>query len=225
MQINVVPNGSPMTFSMMLYPDQNPRNQTYIEERMQQVSQQLGSVVSDFGTKFMERARNLYEQAYNSQAVLAAKAAIRATKGLFHPNAIVQLDTLDELRSAQPVMQRYLMANPLVRNLYLEQRIDGYSDTYTNVHGKVVGHDHYDYRRVMDGVVVDHEMQSMLTGKPVDIDAPEWTATTYFEDLLQDDRELTAMEQTDMLNNYRLQAITIQQLKDPTNLFGGEVGG
>ena len=209
----------------MLYPDQHQNNQNFIQERIQQVSQQLGSVVSDFGTKFMERAKNLYEQAYNSQAVLAAKAAIRATKGLFHPNAIVQLDSVDELRSAQPVMQRYLMANPIVRQLYLEQRIDGYSDTYVNVHGKVIGNEHYDYRRVMDGMIVDHELQQMLTGKAVDESAPEWTATTYFEDLLQDDRELTAMEQTDMLNNYRLQAIAIQQLKDPTNLFGGDIGG
>ena len=209
----------------MLYPDQHQNNQNFIQERIQQVSQQLGSVVSDFGTKFMERAKNLYEQAYNSQAVLAAKAAIRATKGLFHPNAIVQLDSVDELRFAQPVMHRYLMANPIVRQLYLEQRIDGYSDTYVNVHGKVIGNEHYDYRRVMDGMIVDHELQQMLTGKAVDESAPEWTATTYFEDLLQDDRELTAMEQTDMLNNYRLQAIAIQQLKDPTNLFGGDIGG
>ncbi len=225
MQIQVVPNGSPLTFNMMLYPEQHYRNQSYIQQKIEQVSTQLGSVVSDFSTKFMERARSLYEQAHNSQAVLAAKAAIRATKGLFHPNAIIQLDSLDELRSAQPVMQRYLMANPIVRELYLEQRIDGYSDTYVNVHGKNIGENHYDYRRVMDGVVVDHELREMLTGKPVSEDEPEWTCTTYFEDLLPDDRELTAMEQTDMINNYRLQAIAIQQLKDPTNLFGGNIGG
>ena len=225
MQINVVPNGSPMTFSMMLYPEQHQRNQSYIQEKISQVSTQLGAAVSDFGAKFIERAKNLYEQAYNSQAVLAAKAAIRATKGLFHPNAIVQLDSLDDLRSAQPVMQRYLMANPIVRELYNEQRIDGYSDTYVNVHGKAIGHDHYDYRRVMDGIVVDHELQSMLTGKAVDETEPEWTSTTYIEDLLPEDRELQAMEQADMINNYRLQAIAISQLKDPTNLFGGNIGG
>lgn len=225
MQINVVPNGSPMTFSMMLYPEQHQRNQSYIQEKLTQVSTQLGAAVSDFGTKFMQRAKNLYEQAYNSQAVLAAKAAIRATKGLFHPNAIVQLDSLDDLRSAQPVMQRYLMANPIVRELYNEQRIDGYSDTYVNVHGKAIGHGHYDYRRVMDGIVVDHELQSMLTGKPADESEPEWTCTTYIEDLLPEDRELQAMEQADMINNYRLQAIAISQLKDPTNLFGGNIGG
>lgn len=225
MQINVVPNGSPTTFSMMLYPDQHHRNQSYIQEKIQQVSSQLGSVVSDLGNKFMERAKALYEQAYNSHAVLAAKAAIRATKGLFHPNAIVQLDSLDELRSAQPVMQRYLMANPVVRNLYMEQRIDGYSDTYVNVHGKAIGHDHYDYRRVIDGMLIDHETHQMLTGKELPDTEPEWTVTTYFEDLLPDDRDLTAMEQADLMNNYRLQAIAIQSLKDPTNLFGGNIGG
>ena len=225
MQINVIPNATPMTFSMMLYPDQHVRNQAYIQDRIQQVSQQLGSVVSDIGERFIERAKSLYEQAYNSQAMLAAKAAIRATKGLFHPNAIIQLDSIEELQSAQPVMQRYLMANPLVRQLYFEQRIDGYSDTYVNVHGKVIGENHYDYRRVMDGVIVDHELHTILTGKTLDEDHPEWTATTYFEDLLEDDRDLTAVEQADMINNYRLQAIAIQSLKDPTNLFGGEIGG
>ena len=95
-----------MTFSMMLYPDQHVRNQAYIQDRIQQVSQQLGSVVSDIGARFIERAKSLYEQAYNSQAMLAAKAAIRATKGLFHPNAIIQLDSIEELQSAQPVIQR-----------------------------------------------------------------------------------------------------------------------
>ena len=225
MQINVIPNANPTTFAMMLYPDQHVRNQSYIQERLEQMGQHLGGMVSDIGAKFMERAKALYEQAYNSQAMLAAKAAIRATKGLFHPNAIIQLDRLEDLQSAQPVMQRYLMANPAVRQLYFEQRIDGYSDSYVNVHGKAIGHDHYDYRRVMDGVVVDHELQEMLHGvKPAE-DAPEWTATTYFEDLLPDDRELTAMEQADMISNYRLQAVAISALKDPTNLFGGNIGG
>lgn len=226
MQINVIPNGSTATFNMLLYPDQHVNNQSYIQSRIAAVGQQLSGVVSDFGNAFLDRAKALYEQAYNSELMMAAKAAIRGAKGMAHPNSIVPLESIEELQSAQPVMQRYLMAMPYIRQMHFDQRIDGYADTYKNLHGTDIGHDHYDFRRVTNGILVDDETHALWYGKEVSTDpnAPEWTITQYIEDLVEGDRELNAMEQTDILNAWSLQAMLVAALKDPTNIFGGTVG-
>ena len=52
-------------------------------------------------------------------------------------------------------MKRYIMANPHVREAYQEQRIAGYDGTYKDPFADDTIENHYDYRRVMNGVVVD----------------------------------------------------------------------
>jgi hypothetical protein len=73
-------------------------------------------------------------------------------------------------------MQRWIMAHPGVRDSYVNQNCEGYSGTYVNMFGDNVGSNHYDYRRVMDGVPIEEEDGFCLQ---------------YFhETLLQGDREL-----------------------------------
>ena len=49
------------------------------------------------------------------------------------------------------------MAQPDIRSLYHKGHCDGYSDTYVDMEPGLVGEQHYDYRRVMDGVVEETE--------------------------------------------------------------------
>lgn len=200
----------------MAYPEQHPMNQQFIQQRVYALSQDLGATMTDMGNRFVERAKELYEKAYDSKAIQAARATLRAVKGLFHPNAIVPLESIDELRGAQPAMQRYLMANPETRQMYFDQRIDGYSDSYVNIHGKAIGDDHYDYRRVQQGMVTFND------DKP---EEPEWSSVTYCEDLLHGDRELVMEEQLDIQRAWTWQDLYHKmQHQDSTNIFGGGVG-
>lgn len=55
-----------------------------------------------------------------------------------------------------PTMQRWIMAEPTVRQMYFDQKLDGYSDTYSTT-DKTVGMMHLDYQKVIDGVYREDE--------------------------------------------------------------------
>lgn len=103
-------------------------------------------------------------------------------------NYYTGLYSFQQLQEANLTMQRWVMSHPDVRNLYLEQNIDGYSESYNNVFGNGVGVEDYNYRRVMDGVPVDHDSR--------------FTVTHYLEDLLSGDRELDHHEKSLILHTY-----------------------
>jgi hypothetical protein len=67
-------------------------------------------------------------------------------------NNIHLLHTLDEFRNANPTMQKWIMAEPVVREMWKDSLLTGYGDSYVDKHPNVVGRDHPDYRRVMDGM-------------------------------------------------------------------------
>ena len=69
---------------------------------------------------------------------------------------INELVTFEQFQSANLTMQRWVMACPDVRNLYLQDNIDGYTDTYVNTSGKRVGEQDYHYQLAMSGVPVDN---------------------------------------------------------------------
>jgi hypothetical protein len=49
-------------------------------------------------------------------------------------------------------MQKWIMAEPVVREMWKDSLLTGYGDSYVDKHPNVVGRDHPDYRRVMDGM-------------------------------------------------------------------------
>lgn len=103
-------------------------------------------------------------------------------------NYYVDITSFQGLQTANLTMQRWVMAHPVVRQLYLSQNIDGYSNSYQNVFGKEVGEQDYNYRRVMDGVVVDTE--------------DGFVVKHYIDDLMPGDRELDHREKTKILTTY-----------------------
>jgi len=211
MYVNVIDSGHVSSFDYLLFPDQNPINQIYIQNQLAQFNASL----TDIGKKFLEASQNIYNTINDSNTIRMAKAALKMAKGLFHPNVIVPLETIEDLRAAQVIMQRYIMAEPMLRSYYHKQRCDGYSDTYIDVEPGRVGDDHYDYRRVMDGVVVD------IT----DTDGNyEWSCKNYYEDLHTGDRELTSDEKVDVMNTWDVMKIFVDAGKDPTCIFGGDIG-
>ena len=88
------------------------------------------------------------------------------------------------LQQADDAMIPYLMAHPYTRQLYIDGRIEGYGDRYVDYEPGVIGPDHYDYRRVMSGTVVEVEKD----GKEVS------TYTNYYDDLRGDEKVLTRVQ-------------------------------
>ena len=100
------------------------------------------------------------------------------------------------------------MANPVVRQTYHEQKCDGYSDTYIDNQPSAIKETHYDYRRVMDGVVVDKDNDG-------------WSVKFYPDDLHDGDRELVHGEKVDILHSWDIIEMFMKAGdKDPTSQYG-----
>jgi hypothetical protein len=205
-----VSTGGMEAFNYLVYGDDHPGTISYIEQQFSAVSNTL----TDAGRAFMSSARERFESFHGSEAVRKGKAALRRTKMLFSPNTIRALTDISQLQEAPKVMQRYLMANKYARRKYFDQEIDGYSDSYVDLYPGQIGEDHYDYRRVMDGVVEDLVVSEGEEG-------PDWKITHYVEDLVEGDRDLTCEEVSD-IKNHAWNAIEIalrEGAEDPSSIY------
>ncbi len=92
--------------------------------------------------------------------------------------------------------------------MYHEQRCDGYSESYVDRFPGQVGENHYDYRRVMHGMVQDDQEH-------------DWKSTFYLDELFEGDRELNFDEQVDILNTWDVvRSYLSKGQDDPTSQFG-----
>lgn len=200
-----VVSGSPELFDLSLFPDPSPFSTAYIQNQMSNFSQTL----TDVGRRFMETSRQIYEQVNNSEAMRMARAALRTARSYFHPNSIRPMETIEDMRSAQPVMQRYIMAQTDLRQMYHKQQVDGYADTYADIEPGRIGPEHYDWRRVMDG----HIQETVVDGQD------SWTATMYYDELHPEDRELDFREKHIIMSVWDLVKMAIDADRDPTDIF------
>lgn len=210
MQIRVF-EGSPDVFNAMLYPEQSQSSQTFLRDQLTRFSDTL----TDAGRQFVEGAKVTFDKIMNSTAVQTARAIMRQAGNYFNPNLIVAIDNLEGLQQATVGMQRWLMAQPDIRQLYHKQLIDGYADTYVDLYPSDVGSEHYDYRRVMDGSLTEG-------GEDDDWD---WESVQYPDDLMEGDRELTISEKSDIISTWDILKLYAEaREEDPTNPLGGSIG-
>lgn len=206
---NVIEANNPVVLDYLLYPEQNPINQSYIYNQIASVSNTL----NDIGKNFLAASQDIYTRINDSEMIRRAKATIKQALGITQVNEFSYYSTLQKLQEATPFMQNYIMANPVVRELYNEQRCDGYSDTYVDIDKGRIGDTHYHYRRVMDGVIHDVEENGKYN----------WVAKVYMEDLLPGDRELEIDEQSKVLATWEVMNMFIKAGQDVTNPNGGEL--
>lgn len=197
--------GSDSEFDALVYGQSNPSTVNFLQNQIEQVS----TMLSDAGRTFMDRGKAAFEHFNSAAAIQFARDAVRSVVGMFDVQQIHHIDSLDAMMKANTIMQRWIMANPNARERYLNQTIDGYSDTYTNVHGQDVGHDHYDYRRATDGFMVFD-------------DECDWKAVEYVEELKEGDRDLIWEEQCDIRRVWdKMDLLFALGKDDPTNPSGG----
>lgn len=206
--VNIVHSETLDSFNYMLYPEPNVNTQNYIRNQIDRYSETLTEV----GRNFMKTSKEVYDRFNDINAVRLAKSALRSAHGLFHDDSIQALNTLERLRMAQPVMQRWIMAEPTIREIYHQQRCDGFSDSYVDLHPNQIAKGHYDYRVVTDGIILESDNE----------DDP-WTSITYSEELETGDRELDIIEKADILSTWDITKMFIGEGEDPTNMFGGKL--
>lgn len=198
--------GGADTFDALTYGQPHPGTLQFLENQFYGNTAQL----TEASQRFMDSARGAFERFSSSSAIRMAKAARRAVGSLWENDDIRALTTIEELQWAKLPMQRWIMANPYVRKRFHQQTIEGYEGSFVDSYPDEIGEGHYDYHRVMDGVLVEEE--------------DGWSATTYFDELLPDDVDLTIEEQEDILTTW--QAVTAHIRaggEDPTSRWNASL--
>ena len=203
--INVIHGAGGDVFNALLYPEQSPFHGNYFHTQVTNFNE----ILTETGQNFMSAARTIYDKINDSAGAELARRAIRAAKGMFNSNLIVPIFNLEDIQLAQPTMQRWVMANPVVRDLYHQQRCSGFADTYVDMEPGTVKETQYDYRRVMNGVIVEDEH--------------DWHAKIFFDELREGDRELTHHEKFDILDTWSIVEMFVKAGKDPTDPYGGSL--
>lgn len=177
--------GSSDDFDSLVYGQNHPSTMQYLQNQFQNISQTL----TDAGRNFFSNASELYNQFNGADALRAARAATRKVSSIFQRDEIRCIWDLGGLQHAPLTMQRWIMAEPTIRELYQEQRCEGYSGTYTDMHPKTIGENHYDYRRVMHGLMTDTE-------------EADWKISFFLDELVEGDRVLSLDEQIDITTTW-----------------------
>lgn len=194
-------------FDALAYGMPNVNTLQYMQQGIQQVAQYLTPI----GQQFMTKVHEYYEAANGSEAMRKARAAINKVQHLFQSDTIHYMYSVGQMQTSGHVMQRYLMANPLVQQMYEDQRLEGYGDMYQAPFPGQFGPQNYNWRRVMNGVMqIDDDPEGSFHFQSWD------------EDLLPGDRELTLDEQRDVLDSWSAMETLIRRgLEDPTSRSGG----
>lgn len=203
--------GDPDEFNALIYGvNKHPGTISYLENQFSRFSNTL----TDAGRSFISGAQNLFEQFHGSEAMRLARAATRKAGSLFQADEIRSIWDLGQLQHAPLSMQRFIMAEPTVRAMFHDQRCDGYSDTYVDMQPGVIGAEHYDYRRVMTGIVQE----------VTDDEEVEWVCRQFIDDLVEGDRELSLEEKTDVLNTWdAVAALMNLGGEDPTSVYANKL--
>lgn len=199
-------SGTPDTFNVLAYGERHPDTVRFFEQQMMNVSSLAGQV-SD---RFLAQAKGLYERYSSEEARRNARAMIRAAKSIFQRDVIRDLNTMEEFQTAPPIMQRWVMSAPEIRELWQKQRIDGYSHSYYDPDPDSVGTDHYDYRRAMSDMI-----QFTDDG---------WKVESFYEPLLPGDGELYFEDKVIILNAWEQVTAMLEAAgEDPTSVFGDKL--
>lgn len=167
---------------------------------LQERSQSLRSTLSSAALTFMDQARQMYTMISTTDAAQILRNLTAKVSDIWSPTRIYALTSVQAFQTTNPVMQRWVMACPEVRSRYLNQELEGYEGSYVNHHGDAVGIKHYDYRRVMDGIVT--------------VDEKEYRYTTYVELLSEGEENLTLHQKVDILRSWNLARIYLEEGDD-----------
>lgn len=201
--------GTKEQFNALAFGEPHPSTVSMIDQMYQQFDP--STALTEQSQAFMQKAYDLYQDMMGSGAIRTAKAAVRNLSHGWMSDEVQELRTTAALQQAPSVMRRYLMVEPTTRQWYYQQRLEGYVDHYTDPYPETPTEDHYDYHRVMDGIVTEQEDGSI-------------SFTEYLEEPLEGDRPLVAEEQFDIINTWnRLASQLFSGNDDPTSPYNAEL--
>ena len=210
----IVTMGGVEDFNARIYQPKNPNTLRFLENQFEHLSN-ISNTLNDATRSFFSGAREVFDRVNGSEAMRLARAAKRAIGHVFQKNEIRVLRDIGALQQAPVAMQRWVLAEQTVRQMYHEQRCDGYSDSYVDVEPGRIGEDHYDWRQVMNGVVQDVVEEDGTDNYKVQV---------WVDDLIEGDRKLGFDEQAEILSTWDVVKYHLLRGKeDPTSVYNSKL--
>ena len=150
----------------------------------------LGTNLTQFGHSVIDGLKNSYAYLSNDALHHSLKSQATKVRG-FDQNFFGQVNSFQDLQTTGLALQRFIMAHPSTRQKYLDCEIQGYPETYKNLHGDAVGRDHYDFRRAMSGVAGG-------------LNPISDTVEFYVDELFPGDRELDHHEKASIIHAWEM---------------------
>ncbi len=215
MQIQIAQPGPPSMVEMGVFAPPSQELMMAQQQYQQHVYQQLqgyGQAGIDYFNQTKQSHQNFYKDSGMATAQTLANLG-EISQGGFSNFYLHPIIDLEGLQNASVEYQPYLMANPVVRQMYLDGRLEGYIDTYDNPEGNVVGLRHQTYRDVI------------TTAGNWMYEDPEKHGY-YFRECIgdqMDERLLTLKEKVNVFHAWLLQNSAIEQGQDPSSIDGFDI--
>lgn len=121
--------------------------------------QELDATTAIEGTKsrFADNAREVFDIMLGNEAMAMVRIAINNTAAVARPDVVSRMMNLEDLQGARPVMQAFIMANPVVRNAYHKGFCNGYEGSYVDEQPHITGPGHRHYDAVQEGTLEFNE--------------------------------------------------------------------
>lgn len=181
---------------------------------MRNQAQEIGQYIQNTGNTFAQNVLTAYDTYYSDGALRHARVALSKVKSYFQEDKISELETIYDVQQAGPIMQRWVMTDPVIRKLYHEGRCSGYAGSYVDPFPGMIGEQDYNYRRVMDGM--------MVLSKPTEQEPDgNWKFEIYAEELLEGDVHLALHQQSAIMSTWERNRYALaHSLMDPTSKDG-----
>lgn len=174
-------------------------------------TEQLRPMISSTANMFFDQARKMHNMISSTDAIQALRNLTSKVSNIWQSNQIHRIQNLEGFQTANQVNQRWIMAHTPIRELFLNNSLEGYGESYNNVHGETIGASNYDYRRVMDGLMTPTVDTNVISN--------------FYEVLKEGDEPLTLHQRVDIINNWNLlNTLMDEQELDPTSPLGNLLG-
>lgn len=169
----------------MLYHHAAPTVTNFLSEKLNTYYQQVG----EYGNEFLNTVKQRFD-AFSSGSVMRHIEALKfKASNMWVEDSVRYLPSIGDIQQAKPIMQRWIMANPTLRVQHYENGgISAYEGKYIDPEPNRIREDHYDYRRVTNGLFVKNAEGN-------------FASTTYIERVEEKD-VLTILEQCSILNTW-----------------------
>lgn len=190
--------GNDQLFGMLAFPKENTSITNYVQNA-------LTNIHNTFAPELANRIQQTHE--FANSAMNIAKLALRHVTSLFKPDIVYSFTDMLSFQTAQPVMKRWVMANPMAADMFDNNRCEGYGGEFYSPEDFTKTRPSIDWMNVNNGVV--------------QFTAEDAHAVTYSFDDPSNTEQLNFQDQVAVLSGWSvLEMMLSRKERDPTSPYG-----